>query len=45
MKDTYKVFENNGYDISEHGLNRILGSINQGKIGSIDEVLDALNTG
>ncbi len=39
------MFKSNGYEISEHGLNRILGRINQGKISSIDEVIDVLNTG
>jgi hypothetical protein len=38
-------FKSNGYEVSEHGLNRILGRIKQGKIGSIDEVIDAMNTG
>ena len=45
LKDTYNLFKSNGYEISEHGLNRILGRINQGKISSIDEVIDVLNTG
>ena len=45
LKDTYKIFKNNGYEISEHGLNRVLGRINQGKIGSIEDVLDVLATG
>lgn len=45
LKDTYRIFENNGYEVSEHGLNRILGRINQGKIASVDEVVDALQTG
>ena len=45
LKDTYKIFKNNGYEISEHGLNRILDRINQGKIGSIEEVLDVMKSG
>jgi len=45
LKDTYKVFQKNGYEIGEHGLNRIFGRINQGKIESVDQVLDVLKTG
>ena len=45
LKYTYKIFQNNGYEIGEHGLNRIFGRINQGKIESLDQVLDALKTG
>ena len=45
LQDTYSIFKNNGYEISEHGLNRILGRINQGKISSIEEVLDVLKNG
>ena len=37
--------EKKRHEISEHGLNRILDRINQGKISSIDEVIDVLNTG
>ena len=45
LQDVYKVFNDKGYRISEHGLNRILGRINQGKIDSINSILDVLNTG
>ena len=45
LKDTYKVFQENGYEIGEHGLNRIFGRINQGKIESVDQVFDVLKTG
>ncbi len=45
LKDTYKIFKIKGYEVSEHGLNRILGRINQGKIGSIEEVLGVMESG
>ena len=45
MQDTYKIFKNEGYELSEHSLNRILGRVNQGKISSIDEVLNTLRKG
>ncbi|ENJ9654215.1 hypothetical protein AB2T14_001838 [Clostridium botulinum] len=44
LKDAYTMFKNNGYDIGEHGLNRIFGRINQGKIQSVDQVFDVLDT-
>ena len=31
--------------MTEHALNKIVGRIKQGKIKSVDEVLDALKTG
>ena len=39
------MFASNGFDISEHALCRLLGRINQGKIKSVDEVVDVLKTG
>ena len=45
LKNTYRIFIDNGYEVSEHGLNRILGRINQGKISSIEEIVDVLKTG
>ena len=45
LKDTYKIFKIKGYEVSEHGLNRILSRITQGKIGSIEEVLDVMESG
>lgn len=30
LKNTYRIFIDNGYEVSEHGLNRILGRIHKG---------------
>jgi len=45
LQETYKLFKKNGFEITEHGLNRLLGRINQGKIGTVDEVINALLNG
>ena len=45
LTDTHKTFKDNGYEASEHALNRIFGRINQGKIKSIEQVVDVLKTG
>lgn len=43
--ETYNYFKEHGYNFSEHALNRVLGRIEQGKILSKEDVLDALNNG
>lgn len=45
LQSAYKMFQKQGYDIGEHGLNRIFGRINQGKINSMDQVFDVLKNG
>ena len=45
LTETHKVLKDNGYETSEHALNKILGRINQGKIMSLDQVIDVLKTG
>jgi hypothetical protein len=45
LRDTFKVFQDEGYEIGEHGLNRIFDRINNGKIQSVDQVLDVLKSG
>ena len=45
LQSTYKIFKAKNYELSEHSLNRIMGRINQGQIGSINDVLDALESG
>lgn len=45
LQNTYKIFKNNGFDIGEHALCRMFNRINQGKIESVDDVIDVLKTG
>lgn len=45
LKQTYNLFLQNGFHIREHALNRIWGRINQGKLESVEQVLDVLKTG
>ena len=45
LKSTYKLFRENGYLITEHALNQLMGRINQNKIESIEQILDVLKTG
>ena len=42
---TYELIKADGYTASEHALNRILGRINQGRIGTMEDVLAALRDG
>lgn len=42
LKQTYNLFLQNGFHIREHALNRIWGRINQGKLESVEQVLDVL---
>ena len=45
LKKAYQTIKAAGYESSEHALNRIIGRINQGKIMSMEQVLDTLTTG
>ncbi|ADL69937.1 hypothetical protein Tthe_2481 [Thermoanaerobacterium thermosaccharolyticum DSM 571] len=45
LVETYNYFKENGYNFTEHALNRILGRMGQGKIFSIEDVLDTLTNG
>ena len=45
IENTYSLFYSKGYHIGEHGINRILGRIKQGRISSVEEIFDVLATG
>jgi hypothetical protein len=41
--DMYIFFIDNGFDVSEHALNKIMGRIRQGRIENKEQILDTLN--
>lgn len=43
LNDMYIYFSSNGFDVSEHALNKIMGRIRQGRIESKEQILDTLN--
>ena len=45
LLDTYNLIRQHGFNATEHALNRILGRINQGKVGSFNDVIDVLKNG
>jgi len=45
IKQTHSVFKEQGYDFTEHAINRAIGRVDQGRISSFDSISDTLNTG